>query len=395
MRLLRFAKLAALVIAVSAFILVASVSVYFRIEQYRLRGQAERLLSDVRELELKKATPTDVRLVVGKWGFEVWQGPGNACTEDRCIYRLRFMAGPARTNRFADPFIGKPTAHIFDWLGLRPSAIQASVEIRGKTLRSVSFSVDTLGRGCDGRGRLDCTLTGYADTKQRGSGWSSHQQADVKLRQSLLHPNYLVGASRELLNPDTGGSPAVVIWAELSPDATTEEVSRLMQFDLSCLTRLRSCRERDLMPTVWAQSLEDIRKSQKVLTCTPELSQRVAQLADTIALVRPKTAELSPSLYEGRSPQLRDLEIVNVIKKPAHRSPQLANVDVDQPVMMTTSDTKSPLRADQEYVFLLQVRFTPDTAWMALYPCGVLSSNDASLAMVREMAAKRSSLEVQ
>jgi hypothetical protein len=55
----------------------------------------------------------------------------------------------------------------------------------------------------------------------------------------------------------------------------------------------------------------------------------------------------------------------------------------------------SPLRADQEYVFLLQVHYTPETGWIALYPCGALSLNEDSLAMVREAAANRSRLKVQ
>ena len=99
-----------------------------------------------------------------------------------------------------------------------------------------------------------------------------------------------------------------------------------------------------------------------------------------------RTLELTPPSPNGRSPQLRDLEIINVIKKPEKYAPQLTNVDVDKPEMMTTADTKSPLRAGQEYVFLLQVHNTPEIGWIALYPCGALSLNDASLAMVREAA---------
>jgi hypothetical protein len=49
MRLLGFVKRAALVVGVGAAILVAAVSAYLRIEQYRFRGQAERLLADVRD----------------------------------------------------------------------------------------------------------------------------------------------------------------------------------------------------------------------------------------------------------------------------------------------------------------------------------------------------------
>jgi len=111
-----------------------------------------------------------------------------------------------------------------------------------------------------------------------------------------------------------------------------------------------------------------------------------AQLADAIAIVRPRTVELSPRPSNGRSPQLREVEIINVIKKPAKYAPQLTNVHADKPEMMTTADTWSPLRAGQEYVFFLQVHNTPEIGWIALYPCGALSLNDASLAMAREAA---------
>jgi hypothetical protein len=49
------------------------------------------------------------------------------------------------------------------------------------------------------------------------------------------------------------------------------------------------------------------------------------------------------------------------------------------------SSTLSAVTNDN-WLFLLQVHNTPDIAWIALYPCGALSVNDASLAMVREAA---------
>jgi hypothetical protein len=391
MRLGRFVKWAVLLVAMGVIIFVACLSVYLRIEQYRFRRQAERLLTDLRGLELKKAGAAEVHSIVKKWGFDEWgqgPGPGKPCTEDDCIYRLELARKTGR-DISSDPFASGGATLPLEWLGARPSVVHAWAQMHAKVLTSVSFEVWTLGQGCDARGRLECTLMGFAETKQRRGGWSSHQQPDIKLKQYLLHPSYLVGAFPEWLNADTGGSPAVIVWAELFPDANTEDVSHLMQFDLSCLTRLLSCRERDLMPTVWAQSAEDTRRSPNALTCTPELSKRVAEIADAIAIVRPKTVELRPPHYDGRSPQLRDLEIVDVIKKPDEYAPQLANVDVEKPEMLTTTDTKSPLRAGQEYVFLLQVHNTPEIGWIALYPCGALSMNDASLAMARDAANNR------
>jgi hypothetical protein len=80
--------------------------------------------------------------------------------------------------------------------------------------------------------------------------------------------------------------------------------------------------------------------------------------------------------------------MVNVIRKPEYlRLPARLDVDVDRPEMMTTADAGSPIRARQEYVFLLQEHSTPNIRWIALYPCGALSFNDANLTMVREAAA--------
>jgi cell division protein FtsL len=305
MRLLRFVKWAALVVAVSAVIVVSCVSVYLRMEQYRFRRQAEQLLSDVRELELQKASAAQVKVVVKKWGFKEWgQGPSKPCTEDACIYRFQLVPKARQGDIGADPFVWGPMARALECLGLRLAVVQAWVQIRGKALQSISFTVWTVGRGCDGSG---CTLMGEVSTKSEGGSWSAYDQPDAKLKQSLLHPTYLVGTFPALFNADTGGSPSVVIWAEFSQDASSADISRLMQFDLSCLTRLISCRNRDLMPTVWGQSVVDVRESPKGLACTPELSKEVAQIADVIAVVRPKTVELDPPPYNGRTPRLRDL----------------------------------------------------------------------------------------
>ncbi|MGP0021663.1 MAG: hypothetical protein ACLPHP_24065 [Candidatus Sulfotelmatobacter sp.] len=374
-----FLKRAVLVIALSTAALLAGVSVYFRIEQYRFRRQAERLLADVRELELKKTSANEVRLVVKKWGFEEWRAY-KPCTEDDCMYRFQLMPKPAREHNLPDPFTGGVAARVYDWLGLRPTEVEAWLQMRGKVLRFASFTVYTLGRGCGGN---DCTLKAYAGTKWGGS-FGGHDRPEVKLRHFLSHPSYLVGTYPSALG--SYGFSGVAVWAEFSPDANAADVSRLMQFDLSCLTRLRPCRDRDLVPTIWAQTVEDNRESPKSLTCAPESSWRVAQLADMIAVVRPKTIELSPPRYEGWPPHLSCVEIVSVIKKIKFQRQSDLNVDVDSPETTTTADIRSPIRAGQQYIFLMQDQ-DHSSGWTALYPCGVLTLNDANLAMVREVAA--------
>jgi hypothetical protein len=164
MRLLRFFKRASLVLGISAIALMAGVSVYLRIEQYRFRSQAERLLDDVRGLELKKASAADVQRVIARWGFKQLgpeiDSPGGFCPQDNCVYFLRLTPKPVSP----DPFIAPLTARVFELLGLRPKDVEAWVHVRGDALYSTSFSVYTVGRGCAWRG---CTLVAVTGPKSR------------------------------------------------------------------------------------------------------------------------------------------------------------------------------------------------------------------------------------
>jgi hypothetical protein len=382
MRLLRSVKRAAQVIALSVVVLVVGSSVYLRIEQYRFRRQAEQLLSDVRELESKKADAEEVRRVVRKWGFEEWKSPVVPCTYDGCVYyRVRLMAETARRLAYPNFMIWGTRGRVLGWLGLRSAEVESGLQIRGKALVSASFVAFTMGTGCN---RSDCTLMAYAGTGTQGS-FSEHDPPDVTLRHSLLHPSYLAGTY-----PTTSGAYAftgAVVWTELSPNANSADVSRLMRFDLSCLTRLRPCRDRDLMPNAWKQIVEDEHDSPRSLTCTPGVSKRAAQLADVIAIVRPKTVELSPPRYPGWPQQLAGLEIVSTIKKP--EPPRLMgqlSVSVKNTELMTAADTQIPIRAGERYLFLMQSLDYGAIGPAALYPCGILTPNDANLAMVREAA---------
>src|SRR5580700_10158764 len=95
-----------------------------------------------------------------------------------------------------------------------------------KRTRTVFLSLDTAGRGCNGQGGLGCTLMGHVGTKRRGSSWSAYDQADINLKHSLLHPDYLVGTFPALFNVDTGGSPTVVIWGSF-PRTRTPRTCRV------------------------------------------------------------------------------------------------------------------------------------------------------------------------
>jgi hypothetical protein len=69
--------------------------------------------------------------------------------------------------------------------------------------------------------------------------------------QTTLHPNYIIDRP--------GGCEICVLgYVHFTPYADPTDVKRLMQFNLSCLTRLRPCLDQsDIMPAAWKQYLAE------------------------------------------------------------------------------------------------------------------------------------------
>ena len=79
--------------------------------------------------------------------------------------------------------------------------------------------------------------------------------------QLIAHPDYEIG--------QPGGCEFCVMgWAKFTPYAAPDDVHRLMQLNLSCLTRWHPCTtQSDIMPTAWSQYLAE-RTNQRPLSET-------------------------------------------------------------------------------------------------------------------------------
>jgi hypothetical protein len=74
---------------------------------------------------------------------------------------------------------------------------------------------------------------------------STRDQGDPQL---TVHPSYVINRQ--------GGCCDDVGYVRFTPQADPDDVQRLMQFNPSCLTRIRPCvSQSDLMPAAWAQYL--------------------------------------------------------------------------------------------------------------------------------------------
>src|SRR5262249_11124952 len=145
------------------------------LERWVLRWRAERLLTEIRSLELRKSTFADAREVMGRWRTESHElGP---CRPEWCDIEITLNRDILKRMDFL--WKHRILASGYRWLGGRPAIMSASIRVRNNQV--VRKSIDEhIGGECnqDDQGQSSCvTLIGHVDTGSQG--WIS-----------ALHPEY-------------------------------------------------------------------------------------------------------------------------------------------------------------------------------------------------------------
>src|SRR6516164_8938632 len=74
------------VVAVAAAILVFGLAAFVNVQQRVLRWRAERLLEDIRAIQMGKSTWADAQRLMTRWGaWGMWDG---SCTAEACEYQI-------------------------------------------------------------------------------------------------------------------------------------------------------------------------------------------------------------------------------------------------------------------------------------------------------------------
>lgn len=229
-----------------ALILAATI----RIDQYLLRRDAERLLSDLKSLEMRTSTYEDARHVIERWSTETRQeGP---CQPYWCDVRIFLGVFPLRHRVF---FIDDQTlGYVYRFLGGRVAFIEGSIRVRknvvwGKGIRATIQSYS--GHADDGR-KYYYTLVGEA-----GSG--------SPMAISSLHPEYGV---------DSWSGCCIDAQVIFTPYTDAADVNRLMDINFSCLTSWHPCETKaDILPTAWNESTAEQHsgKTSGRRTCSPDV----------------------------------------------------------------------------------------------------------------------------
>ncbi|MBZ5526723.1 MAG: hypothetical protein LAN71_02315 [Acidobacteriia bacterium] len=249
-----------------------------QIGQHLLRRRAELLLSEIQSLELRKTPWPRAQQQFQHWGAN--RQFDNHCDEQKCFLQITL-------NDFVSDFISRTNIFIrlddyFRWrfklsynmgpfarlqqdlfsayvrAGGHPARLMASIGMRDGIVWSKGFfvMVETYSHdsALSGGWEIEYALMADASSVSR-LGHQSFYSADPQL---ILHPYYEIGRPG-------GCTICIAGWAHFTPYADPADVHRLMQFDLSCLTRWRHpcLTQGDIMPAAWTQYLAESARPDK------------------------------------------------------------------------------------------------------------------------------------
>lgn len=210
-------------------------------DQHVLRRRAERLLTDIRSLEIHRATFSDVQNLRHKW-----KSPAHfedSCTEEACTLEISWDDFYLRHVEFLNRL---NVLHVFMLAGGRPEHISARVKVERGFASAKGFHAVV------GVPAYQAARGWWPDYALLADAYSLSTFAG-NYRPPATHPHYAVG------RPGGCDGPCREVHFIFDPAVESGTINRFMQFDLSCLTRwVHPCRtEGDIMPNAWAQAEAD------------------------------------------------------------------------------------------------------------------------------------------
>jgi hypothetical protein len=239
-QLSRFVLWSALAVVLTILLLVSAIQV----EQRLLRRRAERLLTDIRALNLRHSDWSMAQALMKRWGK--WGHYEGSCTEQYCRYEVELEEFAYKHSNL---FVNRPFAwSAYQAIGGKPAYVRAGWGVDEGRIWTKGFNVWVEVPPRRGRkpedDRVEYTLIGSADSISHlpSREWPTFS----------LHPNYMIGTP-------AGCEICLHVYTKFTPYADGADVQRLMTFNLACLTAWHPCRERgDIMPLAWKQYLTEM-----------------------------------------------------------------------------------------------------------------------------------------
>ena len=255
---------AILALILSLFALLCLTLVASQVEQHIFRRSAEHLLAEIQSIELRTTPWHEAQGRFHHWG--TIERYDDQCSELRCSLEITlieplynfiwksllfvrlddYLRWRLKLTYDTGPFVRLEVALLRAYLkiGGRPAKVIGTVGMRDGTVWSKGFQTSI-----EAYWHVDeftALISNVESIPQFDS--SSRYNGDPQL---TLHPNYVIRRQSGCCD-DFG-------YVRFTPQADPNDVHRLMQFDLSCLTRIRPCVDQsEIMPAAWKQYLAEL-----------------------------------------------------------------------------------------------------------------------------------------
>jgi hypothetical protein len=203
--------------------------------QWLLRLRAEKLLTDIRSLEVNRSSWADAQKLMSKWGR--WGGYRGACTAQHCQYGIHFEHGLPRF------LIGYPDKGVKNWL----PRLVTRLGLRGWADVAAGFTVEN---------GLVTETDFFEDVMLPVQTWFSPAGAFtsdlyVSSREENKSPSYGLEYFPVHSNR-TARMSKFGISVRFFPEENPSEKESLMNFLFNCITQLDPClRYDEILPEGW------------------------------------------------------------------------------------------------------------------------------------------------
>jgi len=392
--------LLALFLSVCAAIFLALI--FVQVEQRLFRRRVERLVAEIQSFELRKTPWPEAQARLARWSANTERDAH--CDEHKCSLTITlhdFVFGyVSERNAFerlddyfrwklnltysTGPFyrLEMGLVRLSMRAGGHPAKIVADVGMREGIVwsKGISIWIETYVHDveiCSGSEWCEYTLMAQTGS---ASSFRLHHSSWVG-PQLMLHPNYSIG------RPD-GCEGCVLGWAKFTPYADPADVHRLMELNLSCLTKWHPCRtQMDIMPNAWTQYEADGLRVDALwdhITCSPLMLELLGRDNAHIAvgeIVAYEEKVDGPGYYFGTASvrmmeRLKGAEDWNI--------GEMRSLPVEAGKMSAIES----LRPGTKLIFAGRVGYTKGMEINLNTLCRVISANEANLTLVRRGIAQ-------
>ncbi len=235
------------VLALSACYLL--LLLYVQVNERIMRHRAERLVEEMRQLEVNKSTWDDLQGIRTRWG--AWGHYEGECTTKKCDYRIDLEDLPGR----------QTWQRVIAYLGHSNMAVaMLDIQVEDGLVRMTTFDLWTLvPKGYGARWeREEPQPAGYVPYSSGSYTLIARATSRFPIEHlccywpgPVPHPEYV-------LSKPSGCEGCLAIWTAFEPRASITTKARMTDFNFSRITRWRPCAdEEDIMPDAGKEMAED------------------------------------------------------------------------------------------------------------------------------------------